>query len=519
MKLSEIMPKHPNIIVAIDGEVSQDINGNYLVNAGAIRVSTDRQAEEGFGLEIQRDKIEKYCQQKNITNLVLFVDDGYTGTNLNRPGIQKFLSMLEQYRNGTSNIGFSRFIIHRIDRLARTLFKALEFIYEYLIPAEERKNKNRCENIDFISISENIVFEKDNPQSIFMFQMFASLAELDRNLIVDKLKRGREVRASKGLWNGSGSDNCPYGYIYNKDLNQGELVIDEAKAEIVRKVFAEYIENHLSPSAIALKYGFKGERIVVQILERKLYAGFITYNGKEYLGLHLPIISLETWQKAQEEKKSRSVHRGDPHYMLTSLLYCGCCGSKLRYQKGRNNSETKVVCYSRQPSKPHLVKDPNCELPTFWAKDVEDAIIKQLFSYKIKFDTTNKKSNIDNVLDNLKKQLVTLENKYAYYSRLVAEDEIDPTRSEAAKRTNRSQLEKLNKDLFDLEAQIKEEEGKQLITKQIKQAEDILANLEGTWKYMSAKQKRNVCRELIERATIYKDNRIELKLKLEQFII
>lgn len=519
MKLSEIMPKHPNIVIAIDGDVIPDKEGVYQVNAGYIRVSTDKQAEEGFGLEIQRDKIEKYCQQKTITNLVLFVDDGYTGTALDRPGIQKFLSMLEQYRHGTSNIGFSRFIIHRIDRLARTLFKALEFIYEYLIPAEERKNKNRCENIDFISISENIVFEKDNPQSIFMFQMFASLAELDRNLIVDKLKRGREVRASKGLWNGSGSDNCPYGYVYNKDLNQGELVIDEEKANIVRKVFAEYIENHMSPAAIALKYGFKGERIVVQILERKLYAGFITYNGKEYLGLHLPIISLETWQKAQEEKKSRSVHRGDPQYMLTSLLYCGCCGSKLRYQKGRNRSETKVLCYSRQPSKPHLVKDPNCDLPTFWAKDVEDAIIKQLFSYKIKFDTTKKKSNFDNVLDNLKKQLVTLENKYDYYSRLVMENEIDPKKAESAKKRDRAQLDKINKDLFNLEAQIKEEESKQLVTKQVKKAEDILANLEGTWKYMSATQKRNVCRELIERATIYKDNRIELKLKLEQFII
>ena len=205
--------------------------------------------------------------------------------------------------------------------------------------------------------------------------------------------------------------------------------------------------------------------------------------------------------------------------MLTSLLYCGCCGSKLRYQKGRNRSETKVLCYSRQPSKPHLVKDPNCDLPTFWAKDVEDAIIKQLFSYKIKFDTTKKKSNIDNVLDNLKKQLVSLEKSYAYYSRLVAKDEIDPTRSETSKRDNRNNLERVNKELFDLEAQIKEEESKQLITKQIKQTEDILANLEGTWKYMSATQKRNVCRELIERATIYKDNRIELKLKLEQFII
>lgn len=521
MKLSEIMPKHPNIIIAIDGEITPDRDGNYLVNVGYERVSTDRQAEEGFGLEIQREHIERYCNQTGITNLALFVDDGYSGKDLNRPGIKKFLSMLEAYRNGKSNIGFSKFIIHRIDRLSRTLHKAMEFTYEYLIPSDDVKKKTKytSEDIDFICINENIVFEKNNPQSIFIFQMFASLAELDRNQIVTKLKRGREVRASKGLWNGSGSDNSPYGYTYDKDLNQGELVVNEEEADIVRKVFAEYIENHLSPAAIAKKYGFRGERIVIQILKRKLYAGFITYKDKEYIGIHSPLITLETWLKAQEEKKNRSVFRGDPQYMLSGLLYCGCCGAKLRYQKWGKDRKCKLVCYSHQPSKAHLVKDPNCDLPQFWADDVENAITRQLFSYKLKLDTQKKKTIVDNVLENLKKQLVSLEGKYIYYSRKVAEDELDPTKSETAKKMNRRELEKINNDLLEVEARIKEEESKQIISKQIQQAEDILANLESTWPYMSAKQKQSVCRELIERATIYKNNKIELKLKLEQFII
>ena len=522
MKLSEIMPKHPNIVIAIDGDVTPDRDGNYRINVGYIRVSTEKQAEEGYGLEIQRATVEKYCLDKGITNLALFVDDGYTGTNLKRPALQKFFHMIEEYKTGTSKIGFSRFIIPRIDRIARSLRGALDFIYEYLIPTNDAKKKSNYtdKDIDFISVSENIVFEKDNPSSIFTFQIYASVSELDRNTIVEKLKNGRKTRASKGLWNGSGSKNCPYGYMYDKDLNHhGELIVKEEEADIVRKIFTEYIENHLSPATIALKYGFSGERIVTQILERKLYAGYITYLDKECKGIHSPIISLETWEKAQDEKKKRSIQRGDPQYMLTGLLYCGCCGSKLRYQKGRNVNETRVLCYSRQPSKPHLVKDPNCDLPTFFAKDVEDAIIKQLFSYKIKFDTTKKKSNVDNILDNLKKQLVTLENKYDYYSRLVMENEINPKKGESAKKKDRAQLDKINEDLFNLEAQIKEEESKQLVTKQVKKAEDILANLESTWKYMSAGQKRNVCRELIERATIYKDNRIELRLKLEQFII
>ena len=190
------MPKHPNIVIAIDGEITPDRDGNYLVNAGYIRVSTDKQADEGFGLEIQREQIEKYCTQNNLRNLVLFVDDGYTGTKLERPALKKFFSMLEEYRSENSKIGFSRFIIPRIDRIARSLRGALDFIYEHLMPTNDAKKKSNYtdEDIDFISISENITFEKKYPQSIFMLNMYSSIVELDRSMIVDELKSSRAAR-------------------------------------------------------------------------------------------------------------------------------------------------------------------------------------------------------------------------------------------------------------------------------------------------------------------------------------
>ena len=228
---------------------------------------------------------------------------------------------------------------------------------------------------------------------------------------------------------------------------------------------------------------------------------------------------METWIKAQEEKEKRSKHHGNPQYLLTGLLYCGCCGAKLRYQKWGSTRECKLVCYSHQPSKAHLVKDPNCDLPQFWAKDVENAITKQLFSYKIKLDTNKKKTDDANVLDKLKKQLATLRKMYSAYQRQVILDELDPDLAESAKADNRYYRDKTNREMVEIESQIKEEESKQLISKQVKQAEDILANLESTWEYMSQKQKREVCRELIDRVTIYKNNRIELKLRLAQFII
>ncbi len=188
MKLSNLIPQDENIIIAIDGEVFQNNEGKYLVNVGYLRVACKDDTVKPSNIDIQREAIERYCHNAGITNLVLFVDDGYSGLTLERPGIQKFISMLNEQRNGMSEIRFSKFIIHRLDRLSRKLFGTMTFIDKYLIPTENSKAKNNYSDgdIDFISIFENIVFEKGTPQSLFMLHMFASLAELDRRLMLNK---------------------------------------------------------------------------------------------------------------------------------------------------------------------------------------------------------------------------------------------------------------------------------------------------------------------------------------------
>lgn len=196
MKLSNLIPQDSNIIIAIDGEVFQNSEGKYLVNVGYLRAACINNIFTPSNLNIQRAEIERYCHNEGITNLVLFIDNGYSGCTFERPGIQKFISMLNEQRTGMSEIRFSKFIVHKIDRLYRKLYGTMTFIGKYLIPTENSKVKNNYYDgdIDFISVSENIVFEKENPQSIFMFNMFASIIELDRSMIHDKLKRLRATR-------------------------------------------------------------------------------------------------------------------------------------------------------------------------------------------------------------------------------------------------------------------------------------------------------------------------------------
>ena len=83
-----------------------------------------------------------------------------------------------------------------MDRLSRKLYSGIDFITKYLVLNDGSKVKSKFvdEDIDFISISENITFEKKYPQSIFMLNMYSSIVELDRSMIVDELKSSRAAR-------------------------------------------------------------------------------------------------------------------------------------------------------------------------------------------------------------------------------------------------------------------------------------------------------------------------------------
>ena len=324
IKLSNIFEIEHFMKILIDEFIEVDADGNFLINVGYGRVSTDRQAEQGYGLDIQEKEILNYAKNNGYKNLVLFIDDGYTGTNMDRPALQAIIKMITDFNEGKSNIRINTMIIPKIDRLGRTLLGTLQFIQDYIVSAKSENNKSRInknrEDINFVSVAENYCrIERNNPQGKFLLMLFASLAEFDRDLIVEKLQKGRISRVASGKWMGGGI--TPYGYIYDRD--SGLLKIVPEEAEKIKEAYRLFIEEKLSPQKIADRLGFKGDTIVIQILKRKSLTGCIVYKGVEYPGQHEPIISLERWEEAQEEFESRSVVRKESNYLLTGLLVCG----------------------------------------------------------------------------------------------------------------------------------------------------------------------------------------------------
>lgn len=509
-RLDEIVEMKPYMRIAIDEGVSYDDNGNALINVGYLRVSTDRQADLGYGLDIQEAAVLNFCHSNHFINLILFVDDGYTGTNFNRPALKGIISLIQDYNVGKTRVRINTMVIPRMDRLGRTLLGTLQFIQDYIVAEKDSKfstqNHNR-EDINFISVAENYVrIEKDNPQGKFLLMLFATLAEYDRDLIVEKLKSGRKARVASGKWLGGG--NTPFGYRYDKEL--GKLIVVPEEAEKVREVFRLYIEEKMAPQKIADRLGFKTDRNVTLILQRKSLTGCIVYNGEEFKGEHEPIISLERWQEAQDELEKRSVHRAESNYLLSGLVYCGECGAKMRYQKWAKDGSCKLICYSRQKSKPSLARTDNCTNELFWAADVEAAVMEKLFQMSYLRDITKQDTSpFVNSSEALMKQLSIAKRKL---NRLYdfEDDEEDSVLEE--------KIQTLRAQIRELEKQLENEEQNKRIARRVEKASIILKNLEGTWPKMSAKERQAACQELIDRVEIHKNGRVTVQLMLQDYI-
>lgn len=245
----------------IDNNMS-DITAIYL------RVSTDTQAQEGYGLDVQYNNIKKYITAFDIANPVIFVDDGYTGMNEKRPAFQAMKTLM--------NMGRIKFVItFSLDRIGRTQMIILKFL-------KEQCEKCKC---DFLAVKDNVDSRSKQTYGI-LISILSIFAEFDHDAIVAKLTAGRKQRASEGYWKGGG--NPPYGYYYSKELNN--LAVIPEQAITVKKVFEMYNTTEYSPRLIAEALGLSSDVLVYNILKNRTYLGEITFQGEQYQGLHQRIM-------------------------------------------------------------------------------------------------------------------------------------------------------------------------------------------------------------------------------------
>lgn len=433
-----------------------------------IRVSTEAQREEGYSIEAQREALTAYCVSKGISRYDYYIDGGFSGSNLDRPQMRRLIRDAEEGQ-------LSHVIVYKLDRLSRSQKDTLYLIEDVLNPHQ----------VAFVSLNESM--DTGTPMGRLMLGILSAFAQLERENIRERTRMGMRERVRAGYWMGGG--RVPYGYDY--DETQGILVPNQ-DAERVRQMYRLYLEGY-SPQNIADMLGLKYDRLVTQILKRKTNTGVIVFRGQEYPGRHQPLISREIYEEtmlAMEERSGKNLHSGAN--LLTGLVYCGRCGAKMRYQKWGKQGH-KLVCYSRQGSKPYLVRDPECPQEHVWADEVEETVIQDLFRFSAKKTLEPEAETQKSVRELLEKQREKAERKLRRLYSLYSEGE-DETLREAVRDQQR--------ELASLRERIALEESRQVLSRQKRKALEKIQSLREVWPAMTPLERRAVVDQTIERVVV-----------------
>ncbi|MED2254675.1 MULTISPECIES: recombinase family protein [Brevibacillus] len=257
---------------------------------GYVRISSDSQMEN-TSISEQVRQIEAFCVSQGWQLAAIFKDEGVSGSTIERDGYQDMLYYIQQPEHEVGGI-----VVTKSDRIHRQLNHLLDLIEEELEP----------NGMAFISVTERM--DTSTPQGKIFLQMLGGFAEFERATINERTKNGRIATARKNQYAGGG---VPYGYR----LLNGNMVLDEQQASIVKHIFQEYVEGTnpyriaklLNKAGILTKTGKAWTVVqVTNILRNETYTGFNTYNGqKEQNGIRQKdvfprIISRQLWNKARQ---------------------------------------------------------------------------------------------------------------------------------------------------------------------------------------------------------------------------
>ena len=260
---------------------------------GYIRVSTGTQAEKGYGLDAQREAIEKYAAANGITITNIYTDAGISGNMhddddddalLKRHELMELLSVIEPK---------DTIIVLNTSRVWRS------DMTKVLIRREMIKHEVKLISIEQPKYD---LYSKD-PNEYLVNSIMEVIDVYDRMSIALKLARGRSVKAHKG---DKPAGVCPFGYQYAADKKS--VQINQNEAQTVKYIFSEVqkgsslqnVADSLNRSGITTRNGKQWQRGNLHvILHNRFYIGELEHDGQTIQGNHEAIISKIQFGKVQ----------------------------------------------------------------------------------------------------------------------------------------------------------------------------------------------------------------------------
>lgn len=245
-----------------------------------IRVSTEEQAEEGYSLEAQQERLIAYCEAQGWDVVDVYADKGYSG--------RKIGSRAEYKRMIDEREKWDTILVLKMDRIHRNSRNFIEMMDNL-----EKWGKK------FTSMQE----ELDTSSAIgrFVVDMIQRIAQLESEQIGERTYIGMEQKASMG---GMMGFNPPYGYR----LENSNLIIEAHEANVIRRIYSEYLQGHtmvsiadsLNSQSIFTKNGNLWTKwSISRILHNPIYVGYRRWDKLQIKSDHTPLISLEDFNKVQ----------------------------------------------------------------------------------------------------------------------------------------------------------------------------------------------------------------------------
>ena len=325
----------------------------------------DAQEGESNSIANQREYLTRYARDHGYTNLKILVDDGYTGTNFNRPGVQEGFELVKQGLVGC-------WLVKDLSRFGRDYLTVGQYT-DIIFPSYD---------VRFIAINDGVDSNRGDSEG------FAAIRNLFNEWYARDISKKRRISNKIKGNAGEPMGQPPYGYI--KDPNDPKhWIVDDEVAQVVRRVYSMTLEGFgteqiaaqlekddvLTPRAYWLTKGIKrpgkskqqpptkwNSSTITKILSLQEYCGdilnFKTYsksyknkkridNDREnwvvFQDVHEAIIERAMYEQVQQKRgkiRKRRTNNGE-HNMFSGLLVCADCGSNLHFHFNQGNPEIK----------------------------------------------------------------------------------------------------------------------------------------------------------------------------------
>ncbi|MBF2345381.1 recombinase family protein [Listeria seeligeri] len=378
-----------------------------------IRVSTEEQANEGYSISAQKEKLKAYCTAQGWADFKFYVDEGKSAKDMNRPLLQEMISHV--------NMGLiDTVLVYKLDRLTRSVVD----LHNLLSMFDEH-------NCSFKSATE--VYDTASAMGRFFITIISSVAQFERENTSERVAFGMAEKVRQGEY----VPLAPWGYDKGAD---GKLKVNEEEKELFLHVVNLILTGYSLRQACdyLTNIGVKTRRsndiwkvsTLIWILKNPAVYGAIKWNGEIYENTHEALIDKATYDKLMSilslRSKSKSSRRGHTQHIFKGKLICYSCGKRLTGLRTKYTNQEKEVTYNNN-YRCGSCKERRSPTVQISERKIEKAFLEYISNYTLKKAKVTSKKLDSNLRkqEMILKEIINLQKKREKYQKAWAADLIE----------------------------------------------------------------------------------------------